>query len=596
MTDAGHIIKGDAALSWLDAVDDLALVLNRAQTSAHGTEALSDILVRVLPRLRVEIITVLLYNASDGELALEAAAGIKQGAALPDESYRIGDHITGSAFGRNTALIENALQSNQRANQRMLRIWPTLIPSRTLRNGLFIPFDTEQECSGVLRLFNRLDYEDTPADFIDADVRQAEVVARLLAGIIAVVWERQRFGETTSVLSEIAESDEIDDVANKIVRLAVRITNSHACALYIIEPHDAEHFRLAALCGFKRMPPELKRFPVKGSISGTATRNHRTEHVYDLQNAPGVANRAVLVDEKFYSALVVPLLTTLVSGCIVVFRRDERKYKPSTGEALEHLTLLVGSVLQARAKSMGAAEFKARLAKASHSVRNPLVQVNKVLDAIQQLVDHKGADPTAIKTKLTSAFEELRRANERIDNWLHIPEGAVRAMGLDRRDIALSVLLERVSSRLQGSARKRHVEIKIDDSVSKLPNIRLDREKMDLVFENLIENAIKYSWEHEAVDIRGEFSERQVRVSIVDKGLGIPQGMYEVIFDGLQRSPLLDRTRYIRGTGLGLQIVKNIVEAHGGFVEVSSRPFLDDPERIAAAEGYETRFTIHLPR
>jgi signal transduction histidine kinase len=596
MTDAGHIVRGDSATSWLQSIDDIVTALTHAQVHPDGTSALTTILDRIVRRLRVETLSVLLYDGAAEELTLEAAAGVRDDVTLPDESHHTGTHISGSAFSTKTITIANSLPTDARGDQRMVRIWASLTPSRTLRNGVFIPFETSQECAGVIRAFNRIDADDRPCDFLQEDVTHLAAVTALLAQVIGIVWERQRFTDITTALSEIADSDDIEQVSNRIVRLAARITNSPACTLYIIEPHDADHFRLAASCGFHRSHADLARFPVKGSISGLAARNRSTQTVYDLHTAPGVANRPVLDDERFFGALVVPLLTSLVSGCIVVFRRETRPFAESTKSALEHLTLLVGSVLQARSRTMGAAEFTDRLVKAAHSLRNPLTDINKALDRIQNLTRRPSPDPIAIKSVISSAFDELRRVNERIDSWLHIPDGAVRAMGLDRRDVALSGVISRVLARLHESARKRHIDLRVDDSIARLPTLRLDRDKMDLAFENLVENAIKYSWENQPVDIHGDFSERQVRISVIDKGLGIPPGMFEAIFDGLKRSPILDRTRYIRGTGLGLQIVRNIVTAHGGFVEVASKPFLNDPERVAAFEGYETRFTIHLPR
>jgi len=107
---------------------------------------------------------------------------------------------------------------------------------------------------------------------------------------------------------------------------------------------------------------------------------------------------------------------------------------------------------------------------------------------------------------------------------------------------------------------------------------------------------VKYSWAREKVVISAETTADTIRVSIFDKGLGIPESVKETIFDPLVRSFVLDRRRHIKGTGLGLHVSKMIVEAHGGSIRVRSVPFLDDPERQQNYEGYDTTFTVILPR
>jgi signal transduction histidine kinase len=82
----------------------------------------------------------------------------------------------------------------------------------------------------------------------------------------------------------------------------------------------------------------------------------------------------------------------------------------------------------------------------------------------------------------------------------------------------------------------------------------------------------------------------------MDRGLGIPKDQYERIFQGFSRSKILDTTRYIPGTGLGLMIAREIVESHRGKIKVESAPFLKDPRRIKNYDGYETTFSVLLPQ
>ena len=112
--------------------------------------------------------------------------------------------------------------------------------------------------------------------------------------------------------------------------------------------------------------------------------------------------------------------------------------------------------------------------------------------------------------------------------------------------------------------------------------IRGDRDKLAQVMANLISNAIKYSPEGGTVTITGEHFGSQVEVSVRDEGLGIPESARERIFERYARVDAADR-KHISGTGLGLPIVKQIVELHGGTVKVES------------GEGAGSTFRVRLP-
>ncbi|MBU2550044.1 MAG: response regulator [Proteobacteria bacterium] len=120
------------------------------------------------------------------------------------------------------------------------------------------------------------------------------------------------------------------------------------------------------------------------------------------------------------------------------------------------------------------------------------------------------------------------------------------------------------------------------DLPSSLPRVSADPRNMDEVFINLVNNSIKYSPEgsriHVAADIAGDY----VRIQVSDNGFGIPKDDIPKIFDKFYRVKT-DKTRRITGTGLGLPIVKGIIEAHLGSIVAESQ------------YGQGTTFKIELP-
>jgi len=110
--------------------------------------------------------------------------------------------------------------------------------------------------------------------------------------------------------------------------------------------------------------------------------------------------------------------------------------------------------------------------------------------------------------------------------------------------------------------------------------LMVDREKIGQVLENILSNAVKYSPQGGVIRVTGERLNEHYQVSIEDQGIGMTPGQVKKIFDKFYRAEASDRA--VPGTGLGMSIVKNLVEAHGGTVWVDSE----------LAKGTTVRFTI----
>jgi signal transduction histidine kinase len=109
-----------------------------------------------------------------------------------------------------------------------------------------------------------------------------------------------------------------------------------------------------------------------------------------------------------------------------------------------------------------------------------------------------------------------------------------------------------------------------------------DRDLLSLVMYNLIENALKFTAPKETVEVRALEDGKAIVVEVADAGPGIPADELPKIFDELYRGA---NARGIDGSGLGLALVKRIIELHGGQIGVRSRQ--DDP--------HGTVFTVRLP-
>jgi signal transduction histidine kinase len=102
-------------------------------------------------------------------------------------------------------------------------------------------------------------------------------------------------------------------------------------------------------------------------------------------------------------------------------------------------------------------------------------------------------------------------------------------------------------------------------------NIKADRDAIKQVIINLLDNAIKYSGDRREINIRLSSDHKKIRMEFEDKGIGIPENQHNSIFEKFYR---VSETASdgISGTGLGLTVVKEIIEAHNGEISVESKP------------------------
>jgi signal transduction histidine kinase len=103
-----------------------------------------------------------------------------------------------------------------------------------------------------------------------------------------------------------------------------------------------------------------------------------------------------------------------------------------------------------------------------------------------------------------------------------------------------------------------------------LPKIRGDRDRLLQILRNLIDNGVKYSGAGDSVDVRAWAANGVVRVEVRDRGPGIPRDQQRLIFEKFGRADVPGNSK--PRTGLGLFIARSIAEAHGGTLDVRSRP------------------------
>lgn len=202
----------------------------------------------------------------------------------------------------------------------------------------------------------------------------------------------------------------------------------------------------------------------------------------------------------------------------------------------------------------------------AHELKTPIFNIQGYIDT---LLD--GAiDDTEINRKF------LNRANKSVTRMIHIVEDLDQITKLEGGKIELDlepvdiveVILD-LCEQLELKAKKRRVNLNVSQTQKGRYIVQADAEKIKQVLVNLIDNAIKYGKEEGEVILRTYDMDQNILIEIADDGSGIPQKHLNKIFDRFYRVDK-SRDREKGGSGLGLSIVKHIIEAHNQVVNVRS--------------------------
>jgi len=244
------------------------------------------------------------------------------------------------------------------------------------------------------------------------------------------------------------------------------------------------------------------------------------------------------------------------------------------------LVLAGGIVLTYRSvtKEMALARLKSDfVSNVSHELRTPLSLIRLYAETLEM---GRLTSPEKYQEYYCIIRKESERLTALINNILDFSRIEAGRKEYDFRETDMSELVHNTldSYRYQLEQSGFQFEEKIDE----VPSMRVDREAMARSLLNLVNNALKYSQDRKYIGVNLYRDNGSVKLEVVDQGIGIPHQEQQKIFEKFYRvgDPLVHNTK---GSGLGLSLVRHIVQAHGGEVAVDSSP------------GQGSKFTIVLP-
>jgi signal transduction histidine kinase len=206
-------------------------------------------------------------------------------------------------------------------------------------------------------------------------------------------------------------------------------------------------------------------------------------------------------------------------------------------------------------------------ANVSHELRSPITQIRLKGEALQLGLVDPGPDAEEHYASIVRESERLSRLVDNVLDFAAIERG-VRRYQLRPDDLADVLYAAVDAAQSTFDAAGMVVDVDIPDD---LPRVWFDREAMGQVMTNLLSNAAKYGETGGWVGVTARAGDTHVTVTVADRGMGIVPSELHRVFDDFFRSAD-PRVRRSKGTGIGLAIVRYIVEAHGGSIHVASTP------------------------
>ncbi|MFO7751339.1 MAG: response regulator [Desulfobacteraceae bacterium] len=285
------------------------------------------------------------------------------------------------------------------------------------------------------------------------------------------------------------------------------------------------------------------------------------------------------IDQYIADRELVTLVMDISRGCYIDYNDiparelniDNEKFfltrcRPVLGERHECLGTVVNIADISAMKALDnlKSDF---MAKVSHELRSPLSTIHEQLAmVVKGLKENIGEEDQYL---LSRAKEKTQGLISTIGDLLDLSRIEAEVSAKEVKPLQIDDLLKNIVDFLGTKAEQKNQTISLVTPNQPLPAFEGDLTTMESVFGNLITNAINYTQEGGEIKVSADVTGKNIRVQVEDNGFGIEPKHMEKIFNRFYRVKN-DKTRFITGTGLGLPIVKGIVDSLGGYIDVAS--------------------------
>ncbi|MCL4530329.1 MAG: GAF domain-containing sensor histidine kinase [Chloroflexi bacterium] len=376
------------------------------------------------------------------------------------------------------------------------------------------------------------------------------------------------------IARDLASTLDLDILLERIVRAAAEVSGSEAASILLYDNLTRQlYFQVATNLDEPTMRGLV--VPLEGSIAGWIVINRKSVRIVNAQEDPrffGTVDQ--LTGRPTQSLLGVPLITkNKVVGVLEALNKEHGKFT----EGDESMLSVLGAQAAVAIENARLFQQSDLISEFVHELRTPLASLSTATYLLlrpemsreqQEQIIHNIYNETLRLNSLASSFLDLAR----------LESGRVQ---FHKASFNVADLLFECKDIMNSKAEEEKIQIHIE-APDGLPAFEADRDKIKQVVLNLLSNAIKYNRPNGSVTLAAEAGENEFCISVQDTGVGIPEDAMSHLFEKFYR--VRETEGKAIGTGLGLSICKQIVQGHGGRMEVKSKM------------GVGTSFCVYLPR
>jgi signal transduction histidine kinase len=376
----------------------------------------------------------------------------------------------------------------------------------------------------------------------------------------------------------ITQSMDLHEATESIVENAPYITRLQYCMIYLLDPYKRNIVSIMAPAAVEKKFGKLKFDLDKLIASRIAMEERRPLFIEDAPAYPRISQMIVKM-LGFKSAIVLPLIARdRVLGVMWLYTTD-RYLKFDENDmrgaiALSDQAAVVIDNARIFKELEESYEKMKDLDKAkmefftliSHELRNPLAVIKGFTELLYD--GTLGPINDKQKDKIQKIKENVDKLTDMVNKMSEISTMETRPYPLEKTPTSIGEMVGEITDTMGFLFRNKRIALKVSVP-PELPVVEIDRGRMEQVFINLLNNALKYTPEGGKVEVSAKDRGSDILVSVHDTGIGIPKKDLDKIFSGFYHAGYKLSYEY-KGPGLGLAISRKIVESHGGRIWAES--------------------------
>ena len=462
-----------------------------------------------------------------------------------------------------------------------------------VRHAMAQPLVSRDRLLGVLVVARRVDAPFRPEDFAAFEGLAVQAAVALDNAILFVEAGRQR--REAEVLAELARSiSTAQDVSTVLQRVVDGAKELCRCDLTSVALRETESGAIVMRNRAGEYRGAQERFVVEPGrgAGGLVLESGRPFRSDNMADDPRIrrAYAHVIEPEGLVTTLVVPIMVEgRVEGLLYVHRRTPKPFNDRTETVLRQLAEYAAIAIhnmrmlahehQMRAEAESASRTKDEfLATLSHELRSPL----QPLLNWAYLLRSPNLDPASAERALDAIERSTKTLGQLIEDLLDVSRIVTGKLRLQARPVRLPGVVRAAMEAVEPAALAKSVTLEARIEAD-LPAVMGDPDRLQQVLWNLLSNGIKFTPKGGRVTVTVAGRNSEVTLTVADTGAGIKREFLPHVFERFRQAESSTNRAY-GGLGLGLAIVRHLVELHGGSVAVQSE-----------GEGEGATFSVRLP-